>query len=133
MIFVVSSQSIASIISQLMVTTNSVMQLHQKLKNNEDSTTPGNRNKEMLKELENAVMMTQSMLTKITPNRYKKMKNHYFFLILSIYCLFLCSSSETRQNNDLTTKNNENFMEMMDKCSDILQRVQKHVQHSDSS
>lgn len=66
----VSSQLITNIISQLMVTTNSVMQLHQRLKNNNDTTTgTDNRNPDMLKELENAVMMTQSMLTKITSNK----------------------------------------------------------------
>lgn len=53
-----------------MTTTNSVIQLHQRLKNTDESSTTGNRNKEMIKELENAVMMTQSMLTKITTNRY---------------------------------------------------------------
>lgn len=53
-----------------MVTTNSVMQLHQRLKKNNDTTTgTENRNQDMLKELENAVMMTQSMLTKITSNK----------------------------------------------------------------
>lgn len=65
----VSSQLISNIISQLMVTTNSVMQLHQRLKTNDDASASGTRNKEMMKELENAVMMTQSMLTKITTNR----------------------------------------------------------------
>lgn len=45
------------------------MQLHQRLKTSEESTS-GARNKAMMKELENAVMMTQSMLTKITTNRY---------------------------------------------------------------
>lgn len=53
-----------------MVTTNSVMQLHQRLKSNDDTSASGTRNKEMLRELENAVMMTQTMLTKITTNRY---------------------------------------------------------------
>lgn len=54
-----------------MVTTNSVMQLHQRLKNTEESSNGSdNRKQDMLKELENAVMMTQSMLTKITTNKY---------------------------------------------------------------
>lgn len=53
-----------------MVTTNSVMQLHQRLKSSDDTTTDSdNRKHEMLKELENAVVMTQSMLTKITSNK----------------------------------------------------------------
>lgn len=50
-----------------MGTTNSVMQLHQRLKTSEESSNgTDNRKQDMLKELENAVMMTQSMLTKIT-------------------------------------------------------------------
>lgn len=54
-----------------MVTTNSVMQLHQRLKTTEESSNGSdNRKQDMLKELENAVMMTQSMLTKITTNKY---------------------------------------------------------------
>lgn len=55
-----------------MVTTNSVMQLHQRLKNSDETpTASGERKQEMIKELENAVMMTQSMLTKITtPTRF---------------------------------------------------------------
>lgn len=48
-----------------MVTTNNVMQLHQRLRTNDEPTSTGNNNL-MLKELENAVIMTQSMLTKIT-------------------------------------------------------------------
>lgn len=54
-----------------MVTTNSVMQLHQRLKNTEESPngTTDNRKQEMIKELESAVMMTQTMLTKITSNK----------------------------------------------------------------
>lgn len=68
--FAVTSQLLTNIITQLMTTTNSVMQLHQRLKNTEEtSSTPDTRNQEMLKELENAVMMTQSMLTNITSNR----------------------------------------------------------------
>lgn len=65
--FSVSSQLITNIISQLMVTTNSVMQLHQRLKSSEESSD--NRKQDMLKELENAVMMTQTMLTKITSTK----------------------------------------------------------------
>lgn len=56
-----------------MGTTNSVMQLHQRLKNTDESSNgTDNRKQEMLKELENAVMMTQSMLTKIT-SKYAKL------------------------------------------------------------
>lgn len=51
-----------------MITTNSVMQLHQRLKNTEESSNgTDNRKQDMLKELETAVMMTQSMLAKIAP------------------------------------------------------------------
>lgn len=64
----VSSQLLSNIISQLMVTTNSVLQLHQRLKSNDDASASGTRNQEMTKELENAVMMTQSMLKKVTTN-----------------------------------------------------------------
>lgn len=53
-----------------MVTTNSVMQLHQRLKSSEESSNGmDNRKQDMIKELENAVMMTQTMLTKITSNK----------------------------------------------------------------
>lgn len=66
-VFTVSSQLISNIISQLMGTTNSVMQLHQRLKSSDESSNgTDNRKQEMIKELENAVMMTQTMLTKIT-------------------------------------------------------------------
>lgn len=71
--FSVNSQLMSNIISQLMGTTNSVMQLHQRLKNTDESSNgTDNRKQEMLKELENAVMMTQSMLTKIT-SKYAKL------------------------------------------------------------
>lgn len=62
----------SSIINQLIQTTNSVIQLHQKLKTNDDVSGVSNNNQSnslMLKELENAVIMTQTMLTKITNNR----------------------------------------------------------------
>lgn len=53
-----------------MVTTNSVMQLHQRLKNSEESSNgTDNHKQDMIKELESAVMMTQTMLTKITSNK----------------------------------------------------------------
>jgi mitogen-activated protein kinase binding protein 1 len=61
----VTTQLCSSLINQLMVTTNNVMQLHQRLRTNDEPTSTGNNNL-MLKELENAVIMTQSMLTKIT-------------------------------------------------------------------
>lgn len=79
-----------------MVTTNSVMQLHQRLKNNEESSNgTDNRKQEMLKELENAVMMTQSMLTKITTNKYVNCHfpviNGSFFVISNWNLMFLPS------------------------------------------
>lgn len=61
----VTTQLCSSLINQLMLTTNNVMQLHQRLRTNDEPTSTGNNNL-MLKELENAVIMTQSMLTKIT-------------------------------------------------------------------
>lgn len=61
----VTTQLCSSLITQLMMTTNNVMQLHQRLRSNDEPTSTGNNNL-MLKELENAVVMTQSMLTKIT-------------------------------------------------------------------
>lgn len=51
-------------ISQLKQTTNSVMQLHQRLKVSDE--TNGTRNNNfMIQELEKAVIMAQNMLTKI--------------------------------------------------------------------
>jgi mitogen-activated protein kinase binding protein 1 len=50
----------------LMHTTKSVICLHQRLKTNDETTGSGRSNNLMLKELENAVIMTQNMLTKIT-------------------------------------------------------------------
>lgn len=64
-LFLVTTQLCSSLINQLMVTTNNVMQLHQRLRSSDEPTSTGNNNL-MLKELENAVIMTQSMLTKIT-------------------------------------------------------------------
>lgn len=48
-----------------MNTANAVLQLHQRLRSADEPTSTGNNNL-MLKELENAVIMTQSVLTKIT-------------------------------------------------------------------
>lgn len=59
----VTSQLCSNIISQLMQTTNSVMQLHNRLKYSDEPSESRNNNM-MLKELENAVIMTQNMLTK---------------------------------------------------------------------
>lgn len=67
--FAVNSQFISSLVSQLLATSNSVMELHQKLKNSSEPSAPGQRNNAMLKELEDAVTMTQKILTKISSNR----------------------------------------------------------------
>lgn len=50
------------------MTTNNVLQLHQRLQLREESSSTG-KNDFMLKELENAVVMAQNMLMKIT-SRY---------------------------------------------------------------
>jgi mitogen-activated protein kinase binding protein 1 len=63
--FLVTSQLCTSLINQLVMTTNNVLQLHQRLQSSEEPTSTGNNNF-MLKELENAVVMTQNMLKKIT-------------------------------------------------------------------
>lgn len=59
---------ITNIISQLRVTTDSVMQLHQRLSNDDTTNGSDNRN-DLLKELQSAVMMAQTAFTKITPNQ----------------------------------------------------------------
>lgn len=53
-------------------------------------------------------------------------------IIISIF-LFSSSSenSNVNQNVTINTEQNDDYVQMMDKCTDILQRVQKHVQHSD--
>ncbi|XP_055295668.1 mitogen-activated protein kinase-binding protein 1 isoform X6 [Sitodiplosis mosellana] len=111
-----SSQLISNIISQLMVTTNSVMQLHQRLKTSEESSNgTDNRKQDMLKELENAVMMTQSMLTKITNKPSERSGHHVTF---------------AKNDSRISTQQNGEYTQMMDKCTDILQKVQKHVQNN---
>lgn len=61
----VTTQFCSNIINQLIATANNVIQLHERLRSSDEPTSTGNNNL-MLKELENAVTMTQSMLTKIT-------------------------------------------------------------------
>lgn len=58
--FAAKSQ-VHNVINKLYTTTQTVLQLHANLRNCEDSL--------MLKELENAVIMTQNMLTNITQNK----------------------------------------------------------------
>ncbi|KAI8124956.1 WD repeat-containing protein 62 [Lucilia cuprina] len=57
-----------NVINKLYTTTQTVLQLHANLRNCEDSL--------MLKELENAVIMTQNMLTNITQNKNDKNNQH---------------------------------------------------------
>lgn len=77
----VTAQLCSNIISQLMQTTNSVMQLHQRLTSDADPATsattasalpPNGRQKhQMLKELESAVHMTQAMLKQVTQGQQR--------------------------------------------------------------
>ncbi|XP_021703185.1 uncharacterized protein LOC5568929 isoform X3 [Aedes aegypti] len=63
----ITNQLCSNIINQLVQTTTSVIQLHQRLKSNDESGGGSGRNNSlMIKELENAVIMTQNMLTKVT-------------------------------------------------------------------
>lgn len=64
-IFIVTSHLCSTVISQLMQTASSVMQLHERLRTTEDSNGTRNNNI-MFQELEKAVIMTQNMFTKIT-------------------------------------------------------------------
>ncbi|XP_039453614.1 uncharacterized protein LOC120432460 isoform X3 [Culex pipiens pallens] len=94
-----TNQLCSNIINQLVQTTTSVIQLHQRLKSNDESGGGSGRNNSlMIKELENAVIMTQNMLTKVT-NR--------------------------NLGGDLN-----NSTSMYEKCNDILNQVQKHVNNS---
>lgn len=82
-LFTVNSQVISNIISRLMVSTNAVIQLYQKLAINEEvSSNP--RNKDMLKELEDAVLLSQSMFTKITTNRFEF--HHFYYKNSMLFC-----------------------------------------------
>lgn len=56
-----AKSQVHNVINKLYTTTQTVLQLHANLRNCEDSL--------MLKELENAVIMTQNMLTNITQNK----------------------------------------------------------------
>ncbi|XP_058056693.1 uncharacterized protein LOC131208065 [Anopheles bellator] len=101
-----TNQLCTNIINQLVQTTASVIQLHQRLKSSDETANNGRNNSLMLKELENAVIMTQNMLTKVT-NR-----NH----------------NDGINNNSLS--NNTNNQIMYEKCADILNQVQKHVNNN---
>lgn len=101
-----TNQLCTNIINQLVQTTSSVIQLHQRLKASDETSINGRNNSLMLKELENAVIMTQNMLTKVT-NR-----NH----------------NDGINNNNLS--NNTNNQIMYEKCVDMLNQVQKHVNNN---
>ncbi|XP_013102942.1 mitogen-activated protein kinase-binding protein 1 isoform X6 [Stomoxys calcitrans] len=86
-----------NVINKLYTTTQTVLQLHANLRNCEDSL--------MLKELENAVIMTQNMLTNITQNKNDKnnqQPNHTY--------------SSTEQAN----LENGDYMMMVNNCADLL-------------
>ncbi|XP_073825223.1 WD repeat domain 62 isoform X7 [Musca autumnalis] len=85
-----------NVINKLYTTTQTVLQLHANLRNCEDSL--------MLKELENAVIMTQNMLTNITQNKNDKNQqpNHAY--------------SSTEQAN----LDNGDYMMMVNNCADLL-------------
>ncbi|XP_058819724.1 uncharacterized protein LOC131682346 isoform X2 [Topomyia yanbarensis] len=97
-----TNQLCSNIINQLVQTTTSVIQLHQRLKSNDESGGGSGRNNSlMIKELENAVIMTQNMLTKVT-----------------------------NRNIGGDGINLNNSTSMYEKCNDILNQVQKHVNNS---
>ncbi|XP_053666866.1 uncharacterized protein LOC128715968 [Anopheles marshallii] len=102
-----TNQLCTNIINQLVQTTSTVIQLHQRLKSNDEASINGRNNSLMLKELENAVIMTQNMLTKVT-NR-----NHNDGI-----------------NNNNSMSNNTNNQIMYEKCVDMLNQVQKHVNNN---
>nr|XP_049466265.1 uncharacterized protein LOC120959422 isoform X1 [Anopheles coluzzii] len=101
-----TNQLCTNIINQLVQTTSTVIQLHQRLKSSDEASINGRNNSLMLKELENAVIMTQNMLTKVT-NR-----NH----------------NDGINNNSMS--NNTNNQIMYEKCVDMLNQVQKHVNNN---
>lgn len=73
-----------------MQTTNSVMQLHNRLKFSDEPSESRNNNM-MLKELENAVIMTQNMLTKTircVPFLFVTPIIKFFFIKHSLYGCF---------------------------------------------
>uniref|UniRef100_A0A336LUB0 CSON000897 protein n=1 Tax=Culicoides sonorensis TaxID=179676 RepID=A0A336LUB0_CULSO len=130
-----TSQICSNLINQLMHTTSSVIQLHQRLKMSDEigNQGSGRNNTIMLKELENAVKMTQNMLTKITNNRNNSGET-------GIYTSYITNSHDratiniTPTNNhssvssaSSSNQNNGDFNQLMDKCSDLLSKVQRHV------
>ncbi|XP_055837405.1 uncharacterized protein LOC129905836 isoform X3 [Episyrphus balteatus] len=100
-----------NIINKLYTTTTAAMQLHAKLKNCEDSPTSTGNNNLMLKELENAVIMTQQMLTNITNKNDKNSSQ---------------TLSSSFSGNEVNLENGD-FLTMVNNCADLLSNVRsKH-------
>ncbi|XP_055920018.1 mitogen-activated protein kinase-binding protein 1 isoform X2 [Eupeodes corollae] len=100
-----------NIINKLYTTTTAAMQLHAKLKNCEDSPTSTGNNNLMLKELENAVIMTQQMLTNITNKNDKNTSQNL---------------SSSFSGNEVNLENGD-FLTMVNNCADLLSNVRsKH-------
>ncbi|CAD7079699.1 unnamed protein product [Hermetia illucens] len=108
-----TSQLCSNIISMLNTTTNAVLQLHSRLKHS-DETSGSRNNNLMLKELENAVIMTQNMLTKIT-NKSDNNNMHVSF-------------APNEQHNSLE---NGDYLLMMNKCADLLNKVRNKHKSND--
>ncbi|KAM7350862.1 WD repeat domain 62 isoform 5-T15 [Cochliomyia hominivorax] len=93
-----------NVINKLYTTTQTVLQLHANLRNCEDSL--------MLKELENAVIMTQNMLTNITQNKNDKNNQH---------------SNHTYSTTEQANLENGDYMMMVNNCADLLSNLRmKH-------
>ncbi|XP_019845144.2 mitogen-activated protein kinase-binding protein 1 isoform X8 [Bactrocera dorsalis] len=86
-----------NVINNLYTTTQTVMQLHANLKNCEDSL--------MLKELENAVIMTQNMLTNITQNKNDKNNSQH---------------SHAYTTTEQANLDNGDYLMMVNNCADLL-------------
>ncbi|XP_017494691.1 PREDICTED: hybrid signal transduction histidine kinase K-like, partial [Rhagoletis zephyria] len=86
-----------NVINNLYTTTQTVMQLHANLKNCEDSL--------MLKELENAVIMTQNMLTNITQNKNDKTHSQH---------------SHAYTTTEQANLDNGDYLMMVNNCADLL-------------
>ncbi|GAB0099744.1 mitogen-activated protein kinase-binding protein 1-like [Sergentomyia squamirostris] len=95
------------LINQLMFTTNSVVQLHARLTQTEGATG----NTYMLQELENAVVMTQNMLTKVTNTKNNKDSSSNSF-------------SAGQQSQHINRLENGDYVQMREKCNDMLNKVQ---------
>lgn len=110
-----------------MRTTSTVIQLHQRLQTNDEASGTGRNNNLMLKELENAVIMTQTMLTKITTRN----RNNSSTDLYSFNTTHSLNNNQDRinnnYNNNLSKQGNGEYIQMMDKCSDLLDKVQKQV------